>query len=166
MKALRTLCKQKAVSPKEGDELIGKWAHQLLSGAQNILESYMSKLSETVKTDGLFTPPRDQRKGKDELASSKLSSQAITAAFTIGSLVLIYPSADLHGIVPLLHTMITSGKSGAEATKLVSLTVSVKEMAPSLYVQSWVTMGKICLIDDKLATRYIPLFVQVCFWQL
>ncbi|XP_020573844.1 condensin-2 complex subunit D3 [Phalaenopsis equestris] len=160
VKALRTLCKQKALSPKEGDELIGKWVHQLLSGAQNILESYMSKLSETVKTDSFFTPQRDRRKRKDESASSKLLSQAITAAFTIGSLVLIYPSADLHGIVPLLHTMITSGKSVAETTKLVGVTVSVKERAPSLYIQSWVAMGKICLVDDKLATLYIPLFVQ------
>ncbi|KAL0921932.1 hypothetical protein M5K25_005883 [Dendrobium thyrsiflorum] len=160
VKALRTLCKQKAVSPEEGDELIGKWVHQLLHGAQKILECYMSKLSETVKTDGFFTPPSGQMKGKDEVASAKSFSQAITATFTIGSLVLIHPSADLHGIVPLLHTMITSGKPGSEKTKLASLTISVKEMAPSLYVHSWVTMGKICLVDDKLATRYMPLFVQ------
>ncbi|GJX66493.1 condensin-2 complex subunit D3 [Tanacetum coccineum] len=32
--------------------------------------------------------------------------------------------------------------------------------APSLYIQAWLTTGKICLADDKLAKRYIPLFVQ------
>nr|GEV66980.1 condensin-2 complex subunit D3 [Tanacetum cinerariifolium] len=34
------------------------------------------------------------------------------------------------------------------------------ETAPSLYIQAWLTTGKICLADDKLAKRYIPLFVQ------
>ncbi|KAK8949601.1 hypothetical protein KSP39_PZI006330 [Platanthera zijinensis] len=160
VKALRTLCKQKAASPKEGDVLIGKWVHQLLSGALNILESYISELSGSLKTDSFLTPPSGRRKGKDEVTSSKLLSQAITAVFTIGSVVLIFPSADLHGILPLLHTMITSAKPGTEITKLVGLSVSLKEMSPSLYIQSWVTMGKICLVDDKLAKRYIPLFVQ------
>ncbi|KAK8958347.1 hypothetical protein KSP40_PGU012653 [Platanthera guangdongensis] len=160
VKALRTLCKQKAASPKEGDVLIGKWVHQLLSGALNILESYISELSGSLKTDSFLTPPSGKRKGKDEVTSSKLLSQAITAVFTIGSVVLIFPSADLHGILPLLHTMITSAKPGTEITKLVGLSVSLKEMSPSLYIQSWVTMGKICLVDDKLAKRYIPLFVQ------
>lgn len=162
VKALRTLCKQKAASPKEGDELIGKWVRQLLSGALNILESYISEISGSLKSDSFLTPPTGKRKGKrkDEVTTSKLLSQAITAVFTIGSLVLIFPSADLHGVVPLLHTMITSAKPGTEITKLVGLSVSVKEISPSLYIQSWVTLGKICLVDDKLAKRYIPLFVQ------
>nr|GEV73953.1 condensin-2 complex subunit D3 [Tanacetum cinerariifolium] len=36
----------------------------------------------------------------------------------------------------------------------------VKKIAPPLYIQAWLINGKICLADDKLAKRYIPLFVQ------
>ncbi|PKA50508.1 hypothetical protein AXF42_Ash013723 [Apostasia shenzhenica] len=158
-KALRTLCKLKAVSPEEGNDLIAKWVHQLLSGALGIVESYMSRVSETVNTD-CFVTPSGTREGNNEEASCKLLPQAITAIFTIGSLALIYPSAELHHIAALLHTIITSGKPGAKATKLKGLSISMKEIAPSLYIQAWVTMGKICLVDDKLAKRYIPLFVQ------
>ncbi|KAG0474115.1 hypothetical protein HPP92_015972 [Vanilla planifolia] len=160
VKALSTLCKQKAASSQEGEELIRKWVQQLLSGAHNVLESYMSKELETAKGSSFFTPSSGKGKGKHNTASSKLLSQAITAVFTVGSLVLVCPSADLHGIVPLLHAIITSGKPGSGTIKLANFTVSANELDPSLCIQSWVAMGKICLVDDKLAKRYIPLFLQ------
>lgn len=161
MKALKTLCKRKAGSSEEGNTLVLTWVHQLLSKALKILDKYVKEISEANKVSSFLTPPSGRRRGKKEGSTSKSMLQAVTAVFTIGSLVLICSSADLQGITPLLHTIITSGNSGPKPKKLADITVSVKEVAPSLYIQSWVTMGKICLIDGKLAKSYIPLFVQV-----
>ena len=161
MKALKTLCKRKAVSSEEGNTLVLTWVHQLLSKALKILDKYVTDISEARKVSNFLTPQSGRRKGKKEASASKSMLQAVTAVFTIGSLILICPSADLQGITPLLHTIITSGNSEPKPPKLADFTVSVKEISPSLYIQSWVTMGKICLVDGKLAKRYIPLFVQV-----
>lgn len=165
MKALRTLCKQKAKTPEEADSLVIKWVHQLLSKASKTLETYLTKESEINKGSTLLTPPtrtKGNNKNKSSTTMSRLLSQAVTAVYTIGSLVIICPLADLKSIVPILHNIITSGISDPKLKKLASMSLSVKQVAPSLYTQAWLTMGKICLADGKLAKRYIPLFVQVC----
>ncbi|KAL6953950.1 hypothetical protein U1Q18_042907 [Sarracenia purpurea var. burkii] len=163
VKALRTLCKRKTSNPEEADGLVMKWVQQLLSEASKILEMYFSKCSEANKDSTFFTPPRSGRKNSKRATAAmcRLLSQAITATYTIGSLVIVCPSADLKAIIPILHAIITSGSSDPKLTKLPSLGVSVKQTSPSLYIQAWLTMGKICLADGKLAKRYIPLFVQV-----
>ncbi|XP_008800873.2 condensin-2 complex subunit D3 [Phoenix dactylifera] len=159
IKALKTLCKRKE-TPEKGNALVLHWVHQLLSKALKIVDGYVSDVSEAEKAKSFLTPPQSgRRNGKDFLASKSML-QAVTAVFTVGSLVLYCPSADLQGIVPLLHTIITSRNSEPRPKKLAGLTVSFEEISPSLYNQSWVTLGKICLVDDKLAKRYIPLFVQ------
>ncbi|XP_059648060.1 uncharacterized protein LOC132294275 [Cornus florida] len=162
VKALRTLCKRKAMNPEEADGLVMKWVQQLLSKASQILEMYMSKELEANKDSSFLTPPRSgTRKGKRaSTAMSKLLSRAITAVYTIGSLVIVCPSADLKATIPLLHTIITSESSDLKDNKLPGPAVSIKQMAPSLYIHAWLTMGKICLADGKLAKRYIPLFVR------
>ncbi|KAK2645835.1 hypothetical protein Ddye_021030 [Dipteronia dyeriana] len=158
VKALRTLCKRKATNPEEADMLVLKWIHQLLSKASQILEQYISKSSVANKDSNLFTPPpRSTRKGKK---AAKSLSEAVTAVYTIGSLVIICPTVDMNSITSLLHTIITSGNSDPKLNKLPGPTVSLKQTAPSLYIQAWLTMGKLCLADDNLAKRYIPLFVQ------
>ncbi|KAL0414745.1 UNVERIFIED_CONTAM: Condensin-2 complex subunit D3 [Sesamum radiatum] len=73
---------------------------------------------------------------------------------------LLSPSVNLKTIVPTIHTIITSRSSDPKSSKLSGLAVSIKQSAPSLYIQAWLTMGKICLVDGKLAKRYLPLFVQ------
>lgn len=109
-----------------------------------------------------FTPPiSGSKKSKKAKAMSSSLSRAVTAVYTIGSLVIICPSADMNTIIPLLHTVITSGNSDPKVKKLPGLKVSLKETAPLLYVHAWLTLGKIFLADEKLAKRYIPLFVQV-----
>ncbi|KAL7595809.1 hypothetical protein Lser_V15G30715 [Lactuca serriola] len=163
VKALRTLCKQKAKTPEEADSLVIKWVHQLLSKASKTLETYLTKESEINKGSTLLTPPtrtKGNNKNKSSTTMSRLLSQAVTAVYTIGSLVIICPLADLKSIVPILHNIITSGISDPKLKKLASMSLSVKQVAPSLYTQAWLTMGKICLADGKLAKRYIPLFVQ------
>ncbi|XP_076925854.1 condensin-2 complex subunit CAP-D3-like [Bidens hawaiensis] len=161
VKALRTLCKRKAKDSQEADKLVNKWVHQLLSKASKTLESYMTKESENNKNNGLFTPPSGTRKGnRSSTKMSKLLAQAITAVYTIGSLVVVCPSADLKAIIPVLHNIITSGISDPKQKEVPGVLVSFKQTAPSLYIQAWVAMGKICLADGKLAKRYIPLFVQ------
>ncbi|RZC55578.1 hypothetical protein C5167_014435 [Papaver somniferum] len=161
VKALRTLCKRKGLNPGEGDNLVLKWVQLLLAKALCVLESYISEVSEANKADGFLTPPRStSRKGRNVSTVSCSLSKAVAAVYTIGSLVMVSPAADLKGIVGVLHPIITSGSSGPKMKKLPGPTVSLKQMPPSVYVQSWLTMGKICLADDKLAKRYIPLFVQ------
>lgn len=161
VKALRTLCKRKALDADEAESLVIKWVQQLLSKASRILEKYITGDSETNKGDAFFTPPRSAtRKGKRAAALSRLLSEAVTAVYSIGFLVIICPSADTSTIIPLLHTIITSGNSDPKLSKLPGPQVSLKQTAPSLYIQAWLTMGKICLADEELAKRYIPLFVQ------
>lgn len=163
VKTLKTLCKRKASQSAEADVLILKWVNQLLSKASNILEKYISKHAEANKDVNFVTPPPKSGSilGKKATARSKSLSRAISAAYTIGSLILICPSADMTTIIPLLHTIITSGNRGSRSNKLPIQTVSLKETVPSLYLQAWLTMGKICLADEKRAKSYIPLFVQV-----
>lgn len=161
MKALKTLCKRKVVSSEEGNTLVQTWVQQLLSKAFKILDKYVTDISGAGKNSSFLTPQSGRNKGKKKASTAKSMLQAVTAVFTVGSLILICPSADLRGITPLLHTIITSGSSEPKPKKLADFTVSVKEISPPLYIQSWVTMGKICLVDGKLAKRYIPLFVQV-----
>ncbi|KAK9289109.1 hypothetical protein L1049_017582 [Liquidambar formosana] len=157
VKALRTLCKRKALNPGEADTLVMRWVLQLLSKASQILELYISEDSE-ANNDGSFLTPL--RSGSRKVKRSVTMSKAITAVYTIGSLVIVCPSADLKAIVPVLYTIITSGCSDSKLNKLPGPRVSIKQTAPSLYIHAWLTMGKICLADGKLAKSYIPLFVQ------
>ncbi|XP_050372947.1 uncharacterized protein LOC126790663 [Argentina anserina] len=161
VKALRTLCKRKALDPKEADGLVKKCVHKIASKASKILENYISKESDTAQEGGFFTPPvSGSRMDKRAVAMSKSLSKVVTAVYTIGSLVIICPSADMSAIIPLLYTIITSGNSDLKVNKLASSTISLKQTAPSLYIQAWLTLGKICLTDEKIAKTYIPLFVQ------
>ncbi|KAG9443799.1 hypothetical protein H6P81_015139 [Aristolochia fimbriata] len=160
VKALRTLCKQKAVIAEKGDSLVTKCVDLLLSKALEILNNYISEITESGKNGFLTPPPCGSKKGQRRVRASKSLSRAVNAVFTIGSLVLVCPSADLKGIIPVLHSIITSGCSQPTTKEIARLVVSAKHIAPSLYVQSWLTMGKICLADGKLAKSYIPLFVQ------
>ncbi|GJM95486.1 hypothetical protein PR202_ga12226 [Eleusine coracana subsp. coracana] len=159
VKSLKTLCKRKAKTTKEGDALTLKWAQQLIHRAFNILEQYIKEASEAGGRC-FATPLRGKYTGMKEASMSKSTSQAVVAVFTVGSLILACPNASVKNITPLLHTIITSGYSVPRPEKLVGGTVSFKELAPSLYIQSWDTLAKICLVDDKLAKRYIPIFVQ------
>ncbi|CAN0918138.1 Condensin-2 complex subunit CAP-D3 [Linum grandiflorum] len=161
VKALRTLCKRKAADPSEADALVIKWVHQVLSKASKILEKYITDNSRVNNENNFFTPPtKGSRKSKKAACTSRLLSEVVTAVDTIGSLVLVCPSADMNNVIPLLYTIITSGNSDPKLSKLPGPLVPVKETAPSLYIQTWLTMGKICLADGKLAKDYIPLFVQ------
>ncbi|KAL1832552.1 hypothetical protein ACET3Z_002203 [Daucus carota] len=153
--ALRNLCKQKAGSPEEADSLVRKWVVELLSNASEILETYMSNDLEANYDTTLLTPPTQSSESRRAGTTlSKLSSQAISAVYTIGSIVVIFPSVELKTVIPALHKIITSGRSGPR------LSGSTKDPAPRLYFQAWLAMGKICLADEKLAKRYIPLFVE------
>ncbi|XP_004298132.1 PREDICTED: condensin-2 complex subunit D3 [Fragaria vesca subsp. vesca] len=161
VKAFRTLCKRKVPDPEAADALVKKCVHEIASKASNILGNYISKESETTRKGGFFTPPISGSKmGKRAITMSKSLSKVVTAVYTIGSLVIICPSADMRGIIDLLYTVITSGNSDPKVNKVSSSTISLKHTAPSLYIQAWLTLGKICLTDEKTAKKYIPLFVQ------
>ncbi|KFK33804.1 hypothetical protein AALP_AA5G062300 [Arabis alpina] len=160
VKALRTLCTKKARTSEDSDLLVKKWVEQVLSKASKVTEKYIEGVSS--KNHSFATPATlGSRRSKRLASGSKKLSEAVTAVYTIGSCVIIYPSADTTKIVPLLHTVITSGNSDAKVKKkLPQANVYLKQKAPPLYSQSWLTMAKICLADGKLAKRYIPLFAQ------
>ncbi|XP_057539764.1 uncharacterized protein LOC130817839 isoform X1 [Amaranthus tricolor] len=161
VKALKTLCKRKTMSSEEADALVTKSVDQLFCKACHVIDKYLSEEEKASKENDLFTPPRSNtRKGRREASSSKSLLQATTAVYTIGSLVIICPSLDLKSIVPILYSMITSGTPDPTSNKLPGSTILIKEKAPCLYIQAWLTMGKVCLADGKLAKRFIPLFVQ------
>lgn len=124
----------------------------------------MSDDSEANKDSRFLTPPTQSSKSQKAGATmSRLSSQAISAVYTIGSIVFIYPSVKINAVVPMLHKIITSGHSGPNFDRKPRPAVSIKETAPGLYFQAWLAMGKICLADEKVAKRYIPLFVEVSY---
>ncbi|KAK3435894.1 hypothetical protein EUGRSUZ_C00332 [Eucalyptus grandis] len=161
VKVLRTVCKQKALSAAEGDALILRWVRQLLSKATQVIEKYISENTQANEEGSFFTPPRSgNRRGRRSMTTSELLPQATIAAYTVGSLVIVCPSVDLSTVIPLLHKIITSGDLHPKSKLLPAPQVSLKDVAASLYIQGWLTMGKICLIDGKIAKRYIPLFVQ------
>lgn len=161
VKALRTLCKQKSVNIEEAGILVMKWAERLISKASKILEKYISESTEYNKDSSFFTPPTSGiKKAKRSATISTSLSETVTAVYTIGCLVIVCPSADISSIIPLLHTIITSANSDPKSKRIPVPALSLKRTAPSLYIQAWLTMGKICLVDGKLAKRYIPLFVQ------
>nr|KYP62448.1 Condensin-2 complex subunit D3 [Cajanus cajan] len=161
LKALKTLCKRKASNLEQAEALVLKWVQQVLSRASDIIEKFISENSEQNAQGSFFTPPRSgTRKGKKSAAMSKSLSKAVTAIYTVGTLVIVCPSADMSNIVPLLHTIITSGSSGPKLNKLPGPATSLQQEAPSFYIQGWLAMGKLCLADGKLAKNYIPLFVQ------
>ncbi|KAJ1407657.1 Condensin complex subunit 1, C-terminal [Sesbania bispinosa] len=161
IKALKTLCKRKASNLVEAEALVLKWAHQVLSRASEIIEKFISENSEQNAETDFFTPPRSgTRKGKKSVGTSKSLSKAITAIYTIGSLVIVCPYADMSTVVPLLHSIITSGNTGPKLNKLPGPATSLQQESPSFYIQGWLAMGKLCLADGKLAKNYIPLFIQ------
>ncbi|KAI9077591.1 hypothetical protein K1719_040428 [Acacia pycnantha] len=161
VKALSTLCKRKASNLQEAEGLVLKWVHQVLLRASKIIEKFISEHLEKSREGSFFTPPRSgSRRDRKAMALTKSLPEAITAIYTIGTLVVVCPSADMSAVVPLIHTIITSGSSDPKSNKLLGSATSLKQTAPSLYIQGWLTMGKLCLADGKLAKSYIPLFVQ------
>jgi len=156
------LCKRKASDAATEEAIVLKWVHQVLSKASQIIETFISDNSEQNAETDFFTPPRSgPSKGRKSVRKRKSLSKAITAIYTIGSLIIVSPSADMSAIIPLLHTIITSGNSDPKLNKLLGPATSLQQEAPSFYIQGWLTMGKLCLADGKLAKNYIPLFVQV-----
>ncbi|MED6210281.1 hypothetical protein PIB30_062692 [Stylosanthes scabra] len=161
VKALKTLCKRKASNVTEADTLVLKWVHQVISRASKIVEKFVSRNSKQNAENNFFTPPKSgSRKSRKSIATSKSLTKATTAIYTIGSSVIVCPTADTSTIVPILHTIITSGSSGPKINNLPGPATSLQLEAPSFYIQAWLTMGKLCLADGKLAKNYIPLFIQ------
>ncbi|KAL1320915.1 hypothetical protein HN51_065630 [Arachis hypogaea] len=160
VKALKTLCKRKASNVTEADTLVLKWVHQVLSRASKIIEKFISGNSKQNAENNFFTPPRSCSRKRRSIATSKSLTKATTAIYTIGSAVIVCPTADTSTIVPILHTIITSGSSGPKINNLPGPATFLPQEAPSFYIQGWLTMGKLCLADEKLAKNYIPLFIQ------
>ena len=140
---------------------------QLLAKSEEILDEYISQFSNADKNDSFKTPrptsktrSRTKKKGKSKSSDIlSLSIQVVTAIFKVGALVLVCPTTKLGRLVTLLQAMVTSKGSSAGSAKHGRMSLLPKQVAPAVYTQSWVTLGKICLADDKLAKFCIPVFV-------
>ncbi|KAL5190583.1 Condensin-2 complex subunit D3 [Glycine soja] len=96
LKALKTLFKRKASNLEEAEALVLKWVHQVLSRASGIIEKFISENSEQNAEGSFFTPPRSETsKGRESVAKSKSLSKAVIAIYTVGSVVIVCPSADM-----------------------------------------------------------------------
>ncbi|GAB2289497.1 hypothetical protein Dimus_023807 [Dionaea muscipula] len=161
VQALKTLCRRKALNPEEADTLVSRWVNLLLAKALDIIQKYLKEEPELNTENDLFTPLTGGcRTARGAAPLSRSQSQAITAVYTIGSSMIVCPSTDLKDIVPVFHSIITSGSKEPRPNNFPGSTISIKQKSPSLYIHAWLTMGKICLADGNLAKRYIPLFVQ------
>ena len=143
-----------------------RWVDQLLSKVSHIQKVYFIGFRSKQGWE-LFNT--SQQKGQE---SSQVIITSSHSSLYNWILVIICQSADVNAITPLLHTIITSllhtiitsGNSDPKLNKLPGPTVSPKPTVPSLYIQAWLTMGKIFIVDGKLANNFITLFVQV--WSL
>jgi condensin-2 complex subunit D3 len=110
--------------------------HDVLSIASQIIEAFISDNSEQNAQTDFFTPPRSgTSKGRKSVRKRKSLSKAITAIYTIGSLVIVCPYADISTVTSLLHTIIISGRSGPKVSKLPGPAISLQQEAPSFYIQ-------------------------------
>ncbi|KAL2628612.1 hypothetical protein R1flu_013298 [Riccia fluitans] len=175
IKALAVLCKRKAAAPGQGDQLVEEWVKQLVKESGDILQGCITPPApanmEQEQGDVFRTPTtqahRDKQDGtfldhREVGSRVELSSKVVTVIFTIGALALVCPQVKDDRVVTLLQTLITTAKRligrsrGCEAQRLL-----IKEVVtPEVYVHLWVALGKLCLADDALAKRCIPLFVQ------
>ncbi|KAG6549944.1 hypothetical protein Mapa_008455 [Marchantia paleacea] len=180
IKALAVLCKRKVVAVEQGDQLVEVWVKQLLEESGNILESCIIPTSrgtpEEGAEDAFWTPEsqtqelqrdkqaenrwnKDRRQVKGRVGSA---TQLETVVFTVGALALVCPRVKDARVVTLVQTLITTAKRvigrtrGGEAQRLLIR----EKVTPEVYVHLWVALGKLCLADDSLAKRCIPLFVQ------
>ncbi|TYJ15397.1 hypothetical protein E1A91_A10G181200v1 [Gossypium mustelinum] len=156
VKALRTLCKVKSLNPVEADQLVMRWGQQLLSKAHEILEKYISDDKEANNNNSFFTPPRSgSRKGKQAARASRLLSKTVTAVYTVGSLVVVCPAADVSSIVPLLYTVVTSGNSDPKLNKLPGPKELEKSDCAALCNNLVVMMADFCVRYTALVDCYI-----------
>ena len=122
-----------------------RWVDQLLSKVSHIQKVYFIGFRSKQGWE-LFNT--SQQKGQE---SSQVIITSSNSSLYNWILVIICQSADVNAITPLLHTIITSGNSDPKLNKLPGPTVSPKPTVPSLYIQAWLTMGKIFIVGGKLA---------------
>ncbi|OAE23585.1 hypothetical protein AXG93_4316s1160 [Marchantia polymorpha subsp. ruderalis] len=181
IKALAVLCKRKVVAVEQGDQLVEVWVKQLLEESGNILEScikspssrgtaqegaedaFRTPVSQTREMQGDKQTENRWNKDRGQVKGQVVSAtQLETVVFTVGALALVCPRVKDARVVTLVQTLITTAKRvigrtrGGEAQRLLIR----EKVTPEVYVHLWVALGKLCLADDSLAKRCIPLFVQ------
>ncbi|KAJ7543820.1 hypothetical protein O6H91_09G053500 [Diphasiastrum complanatum] len=187
VKALTVLCRQKAASSEEGDKVVNTWVKELLDKAEKIIQRYIEMDISDIKiadNHHLQTPRLSSRKRSGAGRSSQpVSSKArkrrakqseasgdlvdpctkiVTAIFTVGALVLVAPTVKTGNLVTLLQTLVTPKEDlrTGQCSHNSDRPSVFENLTPAVHAQTWITLGKLCLADDKLAKRLIPLFVQ------
>ncbi|CAD6267586.1 unnamed protein product [Miscanthus lutarioriparius] len=154
VKALKTLCKRKAKSANEGDALILKWAQQLICSAFDILDQYIKEASESARGHSFVTPMTGKRKGMKQTSASKSTLRAVVAVFTVGSLILACPTADVKDIT-LCYTQFYMSK----------ITKSLRDTCEVVRRQTFILLSKLLQRDyvkwrGVLFLRFLPSLVD------
>ncbi|CAM6126204.1 unnamed protein product [Calypogeia fissa] len=181
IKALATLCKRKALTAAEGDQLVIHWAQELLGQAENILRASLSPSFPVPTAADVFQTPtpsdgnrsagrltrsrsKHSRRGENETSSKQNETlpQIVTVIFTVGALALTCPQVKAGHVVTLLQTLLTraSGLLGHRRGRGTDRIFLKEKVTPEVNVHVRVALGKLCLADDMLARRCIPLFAQ------
>lgn len=186
IKALAVLCKRKALTAEEGDQLVIHWAKELLGQAGNILQASLSpSFPVTTPVDEVLQTPKPSNgstsagrltrsrtkhsnKGGDGIRGKQNDPcpQIVTVIFTIGALALTSPQVKASQVVTLLQTLLTraSGLVGHRKGRGAERIMLKEKVTPEINVHVRVALGKLCLADDTLAKRCIPLFAQVSYY--
>jgi hypothetical protein len=121
--------------------------------------------------------------GADPAARARLQRRAAAAVFAVGELALLRVSKPPAGLTVLLQALTApkllpgmataadaddpdaGAPAPAEADEDADGTgadgAAPREVPASLQGHAWISLGKVCLVDEPLAKKLVPLFIQV-----
>jgi condensin-2 complex subunit D3 len=110
------------------------WASRLLRAACDALEAHLS-----CRHTG-----------------AAAASAATAALFAAGATALLSPSAVRGELVTLVQALVAGGAEGGSGSGVGGATCA----DDALSAHAWATLSKLCLADERLAKRCVPLFVR------
>jgi condensin-2 complex subunit D3 len=129
----------------QGAAQMGEWAAELVGKAGDLLGAYVLSKSASPRSDPLIPPPADPHAGGSSVPAP--SERTVEAAlFTVGALVAACSGPLPPRLVTLVQALVAAGPEG---------------YSPQVTAHAWVALGKLCLADERLAKRCMPLLVQV-----
>jgi condensin-2 complex subunit D3 len=130
----------------QGAAQMGEWASELVGKAGDLLGAYVLSKSASPRSDPSYPPPADPHAGGS--SGPAPSERTVEAAlFTVGALVQACSGPVPPRLVTLVQALVAAGPEG--------------RYPPQVTAHAWVALGKLCLADERLAKRCMPLLVQV-----
>lgn len=138
LRALAPLAARAAAAGAAGDGPADAWARRLLSAAGDALERHLH-----ARRDGAA------------------ASAAAAALFAAGQTALLCPAAVRGELVTLVQALVAGPEAapmGGDDASASSAPMSAQEAA--LAAHAWAALSKLCLADERLAKRCVPLFAR------